>query len=312
MQTHAGFIIVADSSNHLIRLVNLTSGMVSTLAGQPGLPGWSPDGPPGQSLLDTPCGMAFGPPSGPNPYDIFWTEAGSGIVRRFNWLAVSTVAGMPHGFGSTDGPALGGARFATSGPRGIAFSGSGLLIADTGNHVIRRLDLASGQVSLYAGTMGVSSPFADGAYTYTSATNTSTTSTSSANTTSATTTTTTTTTATSTATATTTLTSATFNTPIGIAVDASGQAYVCDSGNSKIRLLVGGVVFTLAGSTAGMADGTSELAQFNQPQVGFRFAGQLAGPGTGRRWAPPCLMGSWQQGQVPAKPKGVIRDYGAR
>ena len=62
-------------------------------------------------------------------------------------------------------------------------------------------------------------------------------------------------------------TSASFNNPIGVAVDASGNLYVADRGNHKIRKITpAGVVTTLAGSgTAGSTDATGISASFNGP-----------------------------------------------
>jgi sugar lactone lactonase YvrE len=58
-----------------------------------------------------------------------------------------------------------------------------------------------------------------------------------------------------------------FNYPAGIALDASGNLYVADRYNNRIRMIAsGGSVTTLAGgSTAGFRDGGAADAWFNQP-----------------------------------------------
>ena len=59
-----------------------------------------------------------------------------------------------------------------------------------------------------------------------------------------------------------------FNTPLGVAVDATGNAYVADTYNHTIRkVTAGGVVTTLAGTPggAGTNNGTGTAAKFNYP-----------------------------------------------
>ena len=75
-------------------------------------------------------------------------------------------------------------------------------------------------------------------------------------------------------------TNATFTTPWGVAIDSTGNVYVPDKNNHRIRKITpAGVVTTLAGSlsnTLGSADGTGTSATFNNPQgVAMDSAGNM-------------------------------------
>ncbi len=59
---------------------------------------------------------------------------------------------------------------------------------------------------------------------------------------------------------------ASFDSPTGIAIDASGNIIIADTDNHRIRIIkTDGVVRTIAGSVFGFADGASSTAQFSFP-----------------------------------------------
>jgi uncharacterized protein (TIGR03437 family) len=74
-------------------------------------------------------------------------------------------------------------------------------------------------------------------------------------------------------------TSATLNAPHGLALDAAGSLYIADTGNSRVRVVSGGVITTVAGNgeTGFMGDnGPATSAQLNFPEgVAVDTAGNL-------------------------------------
>jgi sugar lactone lactonase YvrE len=259
----SGNLYIADTDNNTIRALSLSTGVVSTLAGNsvPGLAdgvgtaalfykpkALSVDGSgnvyvadafnvcirkvvPATGTVSTvatfqavPQGIAF------DGGDLLVSLSGVGtspdnrIVRLTGAGAVSTVAGGQTAPGFVDGTGA-GARF--SSPAGLWSDSSGTLyVADSGNFVLRAMKLADATVRTYAGALSIGS--ADG-----------------------------------------TKTEARFSAPDGLAAD-DNNVYLADTGNHTIRkiVLATGKVTTLAGAAgqSGDADGPLAGARFNGPQ----------------------------------------------
>ncbi|MEJ1972626.1 MAG: hypothetical protein WDM96_09250 [Lacunisphaera sp.] len=100
----AGNVYVADKQNHTIRKIT-PEGVVSTLAGSPGLSG-SADGTGGAARFDTPKGLAVD-----GSGNVYVADSMNYTVRKITPAGmVTTLAGQPGKLGYADGPA-GSARF---------------------------------------------------------------------------------------------------------------------------------------------------------------------------------------------------------
>jgi len=136
-------VFVADTGNHTIRKVT-SAGAVTTLAGSPGVSGPA-DGTGTGARFTNPQGIAA------VGADLYLADPGNHSIRKVTSAGVvTTIAGSAAGlFGFVNGTGT-AARFNT--PSGIATDGSSLFVADTGNHAIRKIDIASGAVTTLAGT----------------------------------------------------------------------------------------------------------------------------------------------------------------
>jgi hypothetical protein len=176
--------------------------------------------PYGTSSLSSPSAIALR-----DDNHLYVADTGNHKIRLITKTApgngtTTLLAGTSNGY--LDGPS-GTAAF--SSPTGIAASISGdVFVTDTNNCVIRKI--SAGRVHTLAGAGPSSCGSNDG-----------------------------------------TATSAQFNRPTGIALDASENLYVADTVSNKIRRITPqGVVTTIAGSgVSGSADGTGSSATFNTP-----------------------------------------------
>lgn len=143
-----GSLYICDIGSNVIRRVDMRSGIISTFAGT-GSPGSTPDNSP---IIGTPL-------KGPRSLDfdregnlwlvtregnqVFKSDLKAGVIRH--------VAGTGEsGFTGNGGPA----KLATlSGPKGIALDTQGnAWLADTESHSVRRINAATGDIELIAGT----------------------------------------------------------------------------------------------------------------------------------------------------------------
>ncbi len=148
-----GTVFVADSGNHLIRVI-ATNGNVSVLAGNPETFG-SGDGTSTNAFFNNPVGLALAANG-----SLFVSDANNFTLRRVTTAGVvTTIAGAPGQDGCADGLAA-SARFGKPAELALAPNGT-LYIADAAHHTIRRLT-PDGRVSTIAGVVGADGA-ADGA-----------------------------------------------------------------------------------------------------------------------------------------------------
>jgi sugar lactone lactonase YvrE len=207
-----GNVYVADSGNDMVRKIT-PAGVVTTLAGN-GYSG-SSDGIGTLARFYYPAGVAVDVWG-----NVFVADRDNHKIRKITPEGVVTTLAGDGSRGSTDGtgPA---AKFDY--PEGIAIDASGnVYVSD--NHSIRKITPA-GVVTTLAGSGSYGSSDGTG-------------------------------------------TAAKFNNPSGVTVDASGNVYVADSDNNRIRKITpAGVVTTLAGSgILGFSDGLDTVAKFDSPK----------------------------------------------
>jgi len=190
----SGVIYFVDSQNHVIQQIETATGILTTVAGKGPLnPGYEGDG--GSALaarLKAPQGIAVD-----SHGNIYIADTGNNVIRKVTLATglISTLAGSGTlGYSGDGGPAIAAKLYS---PTGVAVDAAGdVYVADHGNHVIRKITLATGIIRTLAGT-GVEGYGGDGGPA----------------------------------------TAAQLSSPQGVAVDASGNVFVTDVGNSVIRAI---------------------------------------------------------------------------
>ena len=269
----AGNVYVADTANHTIRKIT-PAGVVSTLAGLKGSQG-SADGAGSAARFNLPYGVAVDAAG-----NVYVADTGNSTIRTITPAGVvATLAGSANVVGGADGT---GSAATFAGPQGIAVDGAGkVYVADTLGNTIRTITPA-GVVSTLAGLAGfggsvdgtgsaarffkpisVTVDASGNLYVADFSNNTIREVTSggvvstlaglalSAGSTDG------------------TGSTARFDRPFGVALDATGNVYVADNNNSTIRKITpAGVTSTIAGlaGSPGSVDGTGSAARFSNPR----------------------------------------------
>jgi trimeric autotransporter adhesin len=221
----AGNIYIADYDNNRIRKVTVSTGIISTVAGN-GTAGYSGDG--GAAInaeLDNPSGVAVD-----GAGNIYIADYYNHRIRKVTLSTgiISTVAGNGTAGYSGDGGAAINAKLYF--PYGVAVDGAGnICIADSANNRIREVTASTGIISTVAGN-GTASYSGDGGAA----------------------------------------TSAELRLPSAVAVDGAGNIYIADRENERIREVTAstGIISTVAGNgTAGYSGdgGAATSAELHFP-----------------------------------------------
>ncbi len=189
-------LYVADTGNHRIRMVDLDTGKISTVAGD-GETGFAGDGGPATlAKLNKPEGVSVDPDG-----NIIIADTGNRRIRRVDARAmtISTIAGDgSRAFTGDGGPAT---EAGLVGPRRVAWDANGnVFISDALDHRIRAIKL-DGTITTVVGD-GASAFDGDGGPA----------------------------------------TSASLNRPLGMALDSGGNLYFADNRNNRIRVVAAPVV----------------------------------------------------------------------
>jgi sugar lactone lactonase YvrE len=146
MAVEGGALFVSDTENHALRRIDVTTGDVTTAAGQIGVVG-SDDGPGAQAHFQEPEGLALDGPA----RQLYISDTDNHTIRRLDLAsgAVTTVAGAPTASGDVD--AIGAAaRFSRPTALALDETAKVLFICDAGNQKIRSMTLGDASVATIA------------------------------------------------------------------------------------------------------------------------------------------------------------------
>lgn len=145
----AGNLFFSDSSNNRVRRVDAATGLISTIAGNGVAGGSGDDGAASSAELNNPSGLALD-----GAGNLFIADSGNNVVRRVDAVTglITTVVGKigESGYAGDGGPAV---DATLTSPQGIALTpGGDLVVADSGNAVVRLVTFSDGGIQTIAGT----------------------------------------------------------------------------------------------------------------------------------------------------------------
>ncbi len=145
----SGNVVFSDYGNNRIRKINMTTGIITTIAGIGGAPTYvaaDDGGPATNAHLGFPWGLVYDPAG-----NLYIADNQNCVVRKVNTSGIiSTIAGTSNcSFGGDNGPAT---AAKVQYPTGIGRDAAGnLYIADDGNNKIRKIN-TSGIITTIAGS----------------------------------------------------------------------------------------------------------------------------------------------------------------
>ena len=143
-----GDLFITDMANHVIRKIDMKTGIVSTIAGT-GKPGYSGDNKPAtQARLKQPHSLQFSPAG-----DLYICDIGNHVIRRVDMKSgvITTFAGTGKAGPTRDKSPIKGTPL--KGPRTIEFDARGdLWLATREGNQVFRFDMRRGVIHHIAGT----------------------------------------------------------------------------------------------------------------------------------------------------------------
>ena len=199
---HDGSLYFADEHNHRIRRIDMETGLITTVVGT-GEAGTSPtETPPSQAKLHSPKGIMFFQDSSAEP-ELVIADSGNHRIVGVDWDDNTTFSDIGTGVAGNNGTeAADGQTFQLNSPDDVVLlpEGGGVLISDSGNHRLVRVEIIQNSgpgglpVEVVSGN-GVAGFVGDGG----------------------------------------TVEAAQYSNPLGLAVAPGAQMFIADSGNHRVR-----------------------------------------------------------------------------